>query len=54
MSDVILGNSEREGKERGKEKGSSPVRFCVCVSPKEPKLLQTEGVTGRPAWDLSC
>lgn len=37
MSDVILVQSVREGKKRGKEKGSSPIGFCLYFS----KVTQT-------------
>lgn len=44
MSDVILVYPEREGKERGRqrerEKGSSPISFCVYFSKVTPTFTQ--------------
>lgn len=38
VGDVILVYPEREGKEGEREKGSSPIRFFVYISPKLNKL----------------
>lgn len=43
MGDVILVYPEREGKEGEREKGSSPIRFCVYFSKVKQTLLPLTG-----------